>query len=378
MESIRLRSIAPLFYLIWLILAIIQAANTELLDDEAYYWTFSQHLDWGYFDHPPMTALLIRAGYWIFPNELGVRLLCILLSTGSIWLLEKMTIRKEPRLFYAIALSMIALQLGGSSAKLLAEASKIGEDFGYDEINLNLGCPSRKVEKSKFGACLMKEPNLVADCLSKMQASTNLPVTIKTRIGYDNVEDYENLHNFISTLKSTGVKTFIIHARKAMLGKFTPKQNLNIPPLKYEYVYKLKEDFPNEEIIINGGITSVDQINPLLQKTDGVMIGRAAYHTPYMLAEIEKEIFGTKEVLSRQDVIEQLIPYVKDEIKKGTRLNQIMRHTIGLFHGQTGASYWKRYLSENMCVRDADVKKIDHIMDKIKYNNIDTSVGQTA
>ena len=252
----------------------------------------------------------------------------------------------------------VALQLGGSSAKLLAEASKIGEDFGYDEINLNLGCPSRKVEKSKFGACLMKEPNLVADCLSKMQASTNLPVTIKTRIGYDNVEDYENLHNFISTLKSTGVKTFIIHARKAMLGKFTPKQNLNIPPLKYEYVYKLKEDFPNDEIIINGGITSVDQIKPHLQKTDGVMIGRAAYHTPYMLADIEKEIFGTEEVLSRQDVIEQLIPYVKDELKKGTRLNQIMRHTIGLFHGQTGASYWKRYLSENMCVEMQMLRKL--------------------
>jgi len=272
----------------------------------------------------------------------------------------------------------VALQLGGSSPKLLSEASKIGEDFGYDEINLNLGCPSKKVEKGKFGACLMKEPNLVADCLSKMQASTNLPVTIKTRIGYDDVEDYENLHNFISTLRSTGVKTFIIHARKAMLGKFTPKQNLNIPPLKYEYVYKLKKDFPNEEIIINGGITSIDQIKPLLQKTDGVMIGRAAYHTPYMLADIEKEIFNNENIPSRQAVVEQLIPYVKDELKKGTRLNQIMRHTLGLFHGQTGASYWKRYLSENMCVRDADVKKIDHIMDKIKYNNIDTSVGQSA
>ncbi len=285
---------------------------------------------------------------------------------------------KKKLLEFNINEKPVALQLGGSSPKLLTEASKIGEDFGYDEINLNLGCPSRKVEKGKFGACLMKEPNLVADCLSKMQASTNLPVTIKTRIGYDDVEDYENLHNFISKLKQTGVKTFIIHARKAMLGKFTPKQNLNIPPLKYDYVYKLKEDFPNEEIIINGGITSIDQIKPLLQKTDGVMIGRAAYHTPYMLAEIEKEIFGTENILSRQDVIEQLIPYVKDEIKKGTRLNQIMRHTIGLFHGQTGASYWKRYLSENMCVRDADVKKIDHIMDKIKYNNFDTSVGQSA
>ena len=211
-----------------------------------------------------------------------------------------------------------------------------------------------------------------------MQSSTKLPVTIKTRIGYDDVEDYETFHKFISTIKSTGVKTFIIHARKAMLGKFTPKQNLNIPPLKYDYVYKLKEDFPNEEIIINGGISSINEIKSHLKKTNGVMIGRAAYHTPYLLADIEREIFKNDNVPSRQDVIEKLIPYIKDEIKKGTRLNQIMRHTLGLFHGQSGASYWKRYLSENMCVRDADVKKIDHIMDKIKYNNVDIRVGQSA
>ena len=285
---------------------------------------------------------------------------------------------KKKLLEFNINEKPVALQLGGSSPKLLANATKIGEDFGYDEINLNLGCPSKKVEKNKFGACLMKEPNLVADCLSKMQAVTNLPVTIKTRIGYDDIEDYENLYNFISILKSTGIKTFIIHARKAMLGKFTPKQNLNIPTLKYEYVYNLKNDFPNEEIIINGGRTTVDQIKSHLEKTDGVMIGRSAYHTPDMLADIEKEIFKNKNVLSRQGVIEQLIPYIKEEIKKGTRLNQIMRHTLGLFHGQTGASYWKRYLSENMCVRDADIQKIDHIMDKIRYNNVDTSVGQSA
>ena len=285
---------------------------------------------------------------------------------------------KKKLLGFNINEKPVALQLGGSSPKLLAEASKIGEDFGYDEINLNLGCPSRKVEKNKFGACLMKEPNLVADCLIEMQSKTNLPVTIKTRIGYDNIEDYENLHNFISKLRSTGVKTFIIHARKALLGKFTPKQNLNIPPLKYDFVYKLKRDFPNEEIILNGGITSINEAKIHLNKTDGIMIGRAAYHTPYLLADIEKEIFKNKKIPSRQEVIEQLIPYVKDELKKGTRLNQIMRHTLGLFHGQTGASYWKRYLSENMCVRDADVKKIDHIMDRIKYNNVDTSVGQSA
>ncbi len=285
---------------------------------------------------------------------------------------------KKKLLEFNINEKPVSLQIGGSSPKLLAEASKIGEDFGYDEINLNLGCPSKKVEKNKFGACLMKEPNLVADCLSKMQASTNLPVTIKTRIGYDDVEDYENFHNFISILKSTGIKTFIIHARKAMLGKFTPKQNLNIPPLKYDYVYNLKKDFPNEEIIINGGITSVEEIKNQLKKTDGVMIGRAAYHTPYLLADVEKEIFKNERIPSRQEVIENLIPYVKEELKKGTRLNQIMRHTLGLFHGQSGASHWKRYLSENMCVRDADVQKIDHIMDKIKYNNVERIVGWSA
>tara|TARA_B100000242_G_scaffold291043_1_gene263589 strand:+ start:449 stop:1432 length:984 start_codon:yes stop_codon:yes gene_type:complete len=282
---------------------------------------------------------------------------------------------KKKLLDFNINEKPVALQLGGSSPKLLAEASKVGEDFGYDEINLNLGCPSRKVEKNKFGACLMKEPNLVADCLSKIQSSTKLPVTIKTRIGYDNVEDYETFYNFILTLKKTGIKTFIIHARKAMLGKFTPKQNLNIPPLKYDYVYKLKKDFSSDEVIINGGITSVNEIKSHLDKTDGVMIGRAAYHTPYLLAEIEKDIFNNKNVPSRQDVIEQLIPYVKNELKKGTRLNQIMRHTLGLFHGQSGASYWKRYLSENMCVRDADIQKIDHIMDRIKYNNVERRVG---
>ena len=269
----------------------------------------------------------------------------------------------------------VALQLGGSSPKLLSQAAKIGEEFGYDEINLNLGCPSKKVQKNKFGACLIKEPNLVADCLSEMQAKTKLPVTVKTRIGYDQVEDYEHLFNFIKTLKATGVKTFIIHARKAMLGKFTPKQNLNIPPLKYEMVYKLKEDFKDLEIIINGGITSPIQAKDHLTKVDGVMIGRSVYHSPYMLANIEKEIFNNENIPSRQEVVELLVKYLKEEVKKGTRVNQIMRHTLGLFHGQTGSNFWKRYLSENMCVRDADVKKVDHIMDKVKLNHVTQPVG---
>ena len=270
----------------------------------------------------------------------------------------------------------LALQVGGSSAKLLAEAAKIGEDFGYDEINLNLGCPSRKVQKNKLGACLMKEPNLVADCLTEMMASCSVPVTIKTRIGYDDVEDFESLKNFIQILKKTGVKTFVIHARKAMLGKFTPKQNLNIPPLKYDIVYRLKKEFPDEEIIINGGINSIYQIKNHLEKVDGVMIGRAAYHSPYFLAEIEKEIFNNHNILSRTEVIERMFPYIKEEASKGTRLNQIMRHTIGLFHGQKGSADWKRYLSKNMCIREADLQKVNHIMDHIKNNGSTTSLGR--
>ena len=282
---------------------------------------------------------------------------------------------KKKLLSFNINEKPVALQLGGSSPKLLANAAKLGEEFGYDEINLNLGCPSKKVQKNKFGACLMKEPDLVAECLVEMQNKTNLPVTIKTRIGYDDIDDYENLYNFINKLKNTGVSTFIIHARKAVLGKFTPKQNLNIPPLKYDIVYNLKNDFKNDNIVINGGITSTDQIKEHLTKVDGVMIGRAVYHSPYFLAEIERNIFNNDSIPTRQEVIENLIPYIKNETEKGTQLNQIMRHTLGLFHGQTGSSFWKRYLSENLCVRDADIKKIDHIMDKVKLAPQAHSVG---
>ena len=261
----------------------------------------------------------------------------------------------------------VTLQIGGSNPEELAEACKISENYGYREINLNLGCPSKKVQKNKFGACLMQEPDLVARCIEAMAKATKLPITIKTRIGYNEVEDFEFLKSFVQRTKDAGSQKFIIHARKALLKKLSPKENLNIPPLKYEMVYKIKKDFTDLEIIINGGITSINAVKDHLMKTDGVMIGRSIYHSPYMLASIEKEIFNNENILSREEVIEKLVPYVKEEIKKGTRMNQIMRHTLGLFHGKTGSSFWKRYLSENMCVRDADVKKIDHIMDKVKF-----------
>jgi len=268
----------------------------------------------------------------------------------------------------------LALQIGGSIPEELSEAVRIAENYGYDEINLNLGCPSKKVQKNKFGACLMKEPNLVGDCISEMKNACNLPITIKTRIGYDHLEDYEYLKKFLTIIDKAGAKTFIIHARRAILNKLTPKQNLNIPPLNYNFVYDIKKDFNDNTIILNGGVDSIDKNKTHLKKVDGVMIGRAAYHSPYFLAEVEREIFNNDNVLSRVEVMEQMMPYIKQETKKGIRLNQIMRHTIGLFHGQKGSSYWKRYLSENMCIREADLQKVNHIMDHIKNNNIDTSL----
>ena len=261
------------------------------------------------------------------------------------------------------------LQLGGSNPSELAEACKISEQYGYDEINLNLGCPSKKVQKNKFGACLMKEPNLVAECVNAMVNATKLPISIKTRIGYNDIEDFEFLKNFISTLKKAGTNKFIIHARRAILTKLSPKQNLSIPPLKYDFVYKLKEEFKDDEIIINGGICDTTQIKNHLTKVDGVMIGRAIYHSPYFLADIEKEIYQNENILCRNEVMEKLIPYIQKETKKGTQLNHIMRHTVGLFHGQTGSKQWKQYLAKNMCIRDADIQKVDHIMDQIKNND---------
>ncbi len=266
------------------------------------------------------------------------------------------------------------LQLGGSNTSELSEACKISEQYGYDEINLNLGCPSKKVQKNKFGACLMKEPNLVAECVNAMVNSVKLPISIKTRIGYDDVENFEFLKEFISILKKAGAKKFIIHARRAILKKLSPKQNLTVPPLKYDFVYKLKEFLKDDEVIINGGIIDTSQIKDHLKRVDGVMIGRAIYHSPYFLADIEREIFNNENVPSRSEVMEKLIPYIQEETKKGIQLNHIMRHTVGLFHGQNGSRQWKQYLSKNMCIRDADIKKVDHIMDQIKNNNATISL----
>ncbi len=263
----------------------------------------------------------------------------------------------------------VTLQIGGSNPNDLAEACKISEDYGYKEINLNLGCPSKKVQKNKFGACLMQEPSLVGKCIEAMTKASKLPITIKTRIGYNDVENFEFLKSFIQTTKNAGSQKFIIHARKALLKKLSPKENLNIPPLKYDFVYRLKDYFKNDEIIINGGIKTVAEIKNHLTKVDGVMIGRAIYHSPYILAEIEKEIFKNKNVPTRSEVMENLIPYIEEQTSKGVQLNHIMRHTVGLFHGQNGSRAWKQYLSQNMCIRDADLAKVNHIMDHVRKTN---------
>jgi tRNA-dihydrouridine synthase A len=262
----------------------------------------------------------------------------------------------------------LALQVGGSDKAELAEVAKIAEDMGYDEININLGCPSKKVQKNMFGACLMKEPDLVAECISSMVNSCNIPVTAKTRIGFDDTEEFDYLNNFIHKMRDAGAKTFILHARTAMLSGLSPKQNLNIPKLNYKMVYDIKKENPNLEIIINGGISKIDDVKTHLSFCDGVMIGRSIYQNPYSLVEIEKKIFLNTENPSREQVAEKLLEYLDKEVKLGTKVNHIMRHTVGLYHGQIGSKDWKRYLSDNMMARDSDFQKAKHIMTIVQNN----------
>ena len=262
----------------------------------------------------------------------------------------------------------LALQVGGSDKKELAEVAKIAEDYGYDEVNINLGCPSKKVQKNSFGACLMKEPDLVSECLAEMGNSCNIPVTAKTRIGFDDTEEFDYLNMFINKMKSSGCKTIILHARKAILKGLTPKQNLNIPKLNYQMVYDIKKSNPDLEIIINGGITDTDQIQKHLNFCDGVMIGRAIYQNPYFLKDIENIIFKNSNISSREEIVKQILKYLEEEIKLGTKVNQVMRHTVGLYFGQPGSKEWKKYLSDNMMARDSDFQKSKHIMTIVQNN----------
>lgn len=253
----------------------------------------------------------------------------------------------------------IALQLGGSDPTVLAECAKIAEDYGYNEINLNVGCPSDRVQNGRFGACLMREPELVAACANAMQNAVSIPVTVKSRIGVDDDDSYEALCQFIGTVADAGCRTFIIHARKAWLKGLSPKENREIPPLCYETVYKIKQDFPDLEIIINGGIDSLTKAREQLKQVDGVMIGREAYHNPWVLAEVDQLFYGDDHPLKRRhEIIEAFLPYVESELMQGVRLHSMTRHLLGLFHGEPGARAWRRHLSENANKAGAGVELI--------------------
>jgi tRNA-dihydrouridine synthase A len=250
----------------------------------------------------------------------------------------------------------LALQLGGSDPAALAECARIGAGFGYDEINLNIGCPSDRVQSGRFGACLMAEPALVAECVAAMEDAVSVPVTVKTRIGIDDMDSYAALANFIGTVAAAGCNTFIIHARKAYLKGLSPKENRTVPPLKYEYAWQLKTDFPRLTIVVNGGITDLDAAQQQLAHVDGVMLGRAAYHDPYLLADVDRRFFADPHpVLSRKQVVEAMLPYIERELSDGTSLKQITRHMLGLFQGMPGARHWRRHLSQYAVQPGADI-----------------------
>lgn len=251
----------------------------------------------------------------------------------------------------------VALQLGGADPARLAEAAAIGEDYGYDEINLNVGCPSDRVQGGHFGACLMAEPGRVADCIVAMASRVRLPVTVKCRLGIDDQDSEADLERFVTTVAAAGCRTFIVHARKAWLQGLSPKQNREIPPLDHARVWRLKAAHPELVIVLNGGLGSLDEAEAHLGHVDGVMLGRAAYHTPDILADVDRRFWGeARTPLTRAEVLEALIPYAEQHLARGGRLNNIARHVLGLYHGQPRARAFRRYLSENAVGAAADVR----------------------
>jgi len=247
----------------------------------------------------------------------------------------------------------IALQLGGSDPAALAHCARLGEAWGYDEINLNVGCPSERVQTGSFGACLMAEPALVADCVAAMRDAVALPVTVKHRTGIDAVDEYAFVRDFVGTVAAAGASAFIVHARNAILKGLSPKENREIPPLKYQFVHRLKRDFPELTIVINGGIATLGDIARELREVDGVMLGRAAYHHPYVLADADALCYGPGAWRrSRADIIAALLPYIEGQLARGVHLRAITRHILGLYHGSPGARTWRRTLSDAALLHD--------------------------
>ena len=257
----------------------------------------------------------------------------------------------------------LALQLGGSEPEALAECARIGADWGYDEINLNVGCPSDRVQLGRFGACLMAEPELVADCVAAMVRAVPIPVTVKTRIGVDERDSYEELVHFVRTVADAGCGTFIIHARKAWLSGLSPKENREVPPLRYDIAARIKQDFPGLNIVLNGGIQSLAEARTHLDTFDGVMIGRAAYHNPYLLAEAGSLNDDSSPPPSRRTIAEAMLPYIERQLAEGVRLHGITRHMLGLFHGQPGGRIWRRQLGEAATRPGSDSRTVRAILD---------------
>lgn len=240
----------------------------------------------------------------------------------------------------------VALQLGGSQPKALAICAQLAEQAGYNEVNLNVGCPSSRVQAGRFGACLMAEPELVAECVAAMRAAVRVPVTVKTRLGIDQHDEYEFLHHFVEQVSLAGCQTFIIHARKAWLQGLNPKENREIPPLNYERVIQVKNNFPHLQIILNGGITSLAEIKEHLAHFEGVMLGRVAYQNPYLLAFIDQTFYDSHaHLVSRFTIVQRLLPYLEEQVAQGVPLSAMARHLLGLFHGQPGAKHWRRSLT---------------------------------
>ncbi|MFT2111443.1 tRNA dihydrouridine(20/20a) synthase DusA [Marinomonas sp. 2405UD68-3] len=261
----------------------------------------------------------------------------------------------------------IALQLGGADPMALAKCAKLAEEYGYDEVNLNVGCPSDRVQNSLIGACLMAHPDKVKDAMSAMLDATHIPVTIKHRIGLNDQQEYSIVRDFVGDIATTGVSTFIVHARNAILAGLSPKQNREIPPLKYHYVYQLKQDFPDLEIIINGGIKTLEESKIHLNHVDGVMLGREAYNNPWILRDVDQAVFGGEPLVeSRFEALESFLPYVANRLENGERLMHITRHILGLFLGQPGGKVFRRYLSENGHKPDA---KIDVLIEAMNMVN---------
>lgn len=260
----------------------------------------------------------------------------------------------------------VALQVGGSDPEDLEICARAATDYGYDEINLNVGCPSDRVQRGRFGACLMAEPDLVARCVDAMRR-VPIEVTVKTRIGIDDQDSYEALHAFVGKLAAVGTTTVIIHARKAWLSGLSPKQNREIPPLRYDVVYRLKEDYPDLKLVLNGGVQDLSEALEHLKQVDGVMIGRAAYQDPYLLAEADRRVFGdASEVLSREEVVTALLPYAEKLASGGVPVKHLTRHILGLFNGERGARLWRRYLSENAHLPGAGPRVILEALEQVK------------